>query len=221
VTKLQDRKNKNLWLFFGTGRYFYKMDDGSTGTRQRLYGIKEPCYSVNTGSPSFIPTGPVNDIQNSCTTTITSGLTDQTADSSAPQTTLPASSNGWFIEMDSAAGAFLSERVITDPIASPNGAVFFTSFFPTADICGMGGNSYIWSVRYDTGAEPPAAALKGVALMQVSTGSFAEIKLSDAFTAKYNRRTGTPITGVPPKSQGLSLLAPPRPAKKMLQIQEK
>jgi type IV pilus assembly protein PilY1 len=221
VTKLQDRKNKNLWLFFGTGRYFYKMDDGSTGTRQRLYGIKEPCYSMNTGSPSFIPTGPVNDIQNSCTSTISSGLTDQTADSSAPQTTLPASSNGWYIEMDSAAGAFLSERVITDPIASPNGAVFFTSFFPTADICGMGGNSYIWSVRYDTGAEPPAAALKGVALMQVSTGSFAEIKLSDAFTAKYNRRTGTPITGVPPKSQGLSLLAPPRPAKKMLQIQEK
>lgn len=221
ITKLQDRKNKNLWIFFGTGRYFYKMDDGSTGTRQRIYGIKEPCYSDNTGSPTFAPLGPENDIHNTCTKSVSSGLVDQTADSSSPQTTLPANSNGWYIELDSAAGEFLGERVITDPIASPSGAVFFTTFFPTADICGFGGNSYIWSVRYDTGAEPPTAALKGVALMQVSTGSFAEIKLSNAFTAKHNRRTGTAITGVPPKSQGLSLLAPPRPAKKVLQIQEK
>jgi len=218
ITKLQDRKNKNLWLFFGTGRYFFKMDDGSTTTRERLYGIKEPCYSENTGSPLFTPIGPVNDINNTCSSTVTSGLVDQTT---SPDATLSAADNGWYIELDAASGGFLSERIITDPLAAPSGAVFFTSFKPTGDICGYGGNSYIWSVRYDTGAEPPAAALKGVALMQVSTGSFAEIKLSEAFTDKDKRRIGTPITGVPPKSQGLSLLAPPRPTKKMLQIQEK
>ena len=218
ITKLQDRKNKNLWLFFGTGRYFFKMDDGSTTTRERLYGIKEPCYSINTGSPLFTPVGPVNDIDKTCSSTVTSGLVDQTT---SPKATLSAANNGWYIELDAASGGFLSERIITDPLAAPSGAVFFTSFKPTGDICKYGGNSYIWSVRYDTGAEPPAAALKGVALMQVSTGSFAEIKLSDAFTDKDKRRIGTPITGVPPKSQGLSLLAPPRPTKKMLQIQEK
>jgi len=230
VTKLQDRKNKNLWLYFATGRYFFKMDDSAASSQQVLYGIKEPCYSVNSGSPSFLPLGPVNDIDNNCTTTLTASnytiaaadITNQTGTvSTEPQTTLSVSSKGWYVNLDMAAGGFLSERVITDPVASPSGALFFVSFMPTADLCGFGGDSYLWSVRYDTGAEPPDAALKGSALMQVSTGSFAEIKLADAFGAKHRRRTGSPIKGVPPKSQGLALLAPPKPAKKMLQILEK
>jgi type IV pilus assembly protein PilY1 len=221
ITKLQDRRNKNLWLYFGTGRYFFRSDDSSSTSQQTLYGIKEPCYSENTGSPTFTPTGPVNDIKNSCTTTISSGLTDQTGTSAAPATSLSADSKGWYINLDQASGGYASERVITDPIASPNGAVFFTTFMPTGDICGFGGNSYIWSVRYDTGAEPPEAALKGVALMQVSTGSFAEIRLADAFTTKNMRRTGNAIQGVPPKAQGMSLLTNPRPVKKIIHIQEK
>lgn len=230
VTKLQDRKNKNLWLYFATGRYFYKADDASSSSQNALYGIKEPCYSTNTGAPNFLPLGPVNDIDNNCTSTLSSSvytvpvssLTNQTGTTTTePAATLPASSGGWYINLDQASGQYLSERVITDPIASPSGAVFFTSFMPIADICKFGGDSYIWSVRYDTGAEPPEAALKGKALMQVSTGSFAEITLRDAFTEKYHRRTGVPITGVPPKSQGLSLLNPPKPAKRVLQVQEK
>ena len=230
VTKLQDRKNKNLWLYFATGRYFFKMDDSAASSQQALYGIKEPCYSVNTGSPSFLPLGPVNDIDNDCTSTIDASLytvdaadiTNQTGTASTePLVTLPASSKGWYVNLDMASGGFLSERVITDPVASPSGALFFVSFLPTADLCGFGGDSYLWSVRYDTGAAPPDAALKGSALMQVSTGSFAEIKLANAFNGKHRRRTGAPIKGVPPKSQGLALLAPPKPAKKMLQILEK
>ena len=49
VTKLQDRTvagNGTLWLYFGTGRYYYKMGttiDDPDGVRA-LYGIKEPCY---------------------------------------------------------------------------------------------------------------------------------------------------------------------------------
>jgi type IV pilus assembly protein PilY1 len=145
-------------------------------------------------------------------------LVDQSSD---PVFSLPAAANGWFINLGQASGGFSAERVITDPVASPSGAVFFTTFMPTADICGFGGSSFIWAVNYNSGAQPPGVALRGVALLQSSTGSFAEIKLSDAFTARNNRRLGTAIQGVPPKSQGLSLVNRPRPIKKIMHIQEK
>jgi Tfp pilus tip-associated adhesin PilY1 len=215
VTKSQDRKNKKLWIYFGTGRYFFR-NSGSADdpdSQRSLFGIMEPCY--------YTATYPKNDLEGSCTASVSlSNLNNQTTD---VDKTLSTGDKGWVINLDTSAlkDGFMSERVITDPIASSSGAVFFTTFRPTFDVCSYGGNTYIWSVRYDTGAEPPTAALKGKALMQVSTGSFAELTLSSAFGSKNNRRTTTPIKGVPPKSQGLSLLAPPRPTKKVLQIQEK
>ena len=208
VTKLQDRKNMNLWLYFGTGRYFFKTDDPST--TRAIYGILEPCYSA------------ANTIDQTCTTAVsTSDLKNQTSD---PSSLLDLSAyKGWYINLDTPGSGdmFNSERVITDPVASPSGAVFFTTFRPTSDVCGFGGNSYLWAVKYNSGSAPPDAALKGKALLQVSTGAFAEVSLSSAFTARDNRRTGTAIPGVPPKSQGLSLLTSPRPQKKVLQVQEK
>lgn len=227
VSKLQDRANKTLWVYFGTGRYFYKSsaNPDDSASQRSLFGIKDPCYSTSTG--------PVNDFDNSCTEaaiTNLSVLTDQTGASSAPASTLDASSKGWYIDLDCIGTScsstplndgYMSERVITDPLAAVNGTVFFTTFRPTSDVCGFGGNSYIWAVAYNSGATPRVDAMRGKILIQVSTGSFAEIDLKDAFTAKYKRRVGTPIKGVPPKAQGISLLTPPKPAKKILQIQEK
>lgn len=251
VTKLQDRnvaydKSKppaakgKLWLFFGTGRYYYKTD--ALDNAFTLYGIQEPCYSNNSGHPNFTSLGPTNDIDASCAkTTTTSDLQDQSGSASAaPATTLTLNKAGWFVSLDTSAlnDGFSSERVITNPVASPSGAVLFTTFRPTSDICGYGGNSYIWAVRYDTGAEPPAAAMKGKALMQVSTGELAERDLSDAFRnpktgvtnpsgpsdydQRYDkRRINTPIAGMPPAANGLTLISSPRPAKKILHYKEK
>jgi len=208
ITKLQDRKNKNLWLYFGTGRYFYKTDDPASANR--LYGVLEPCYTT------------ANTIDKSCTTGRNfSELKDQTT---SPTSTLDLGTyKGWYVTLDTPVSGdlFSAERVITDPVASPSGAVFFTTFRPTSDVCGYGGNSYLWAMKYNSGSEPPAAAMRGKALLQVSTGSFAEISMSSMFKAKNNRRTTDAIPGVPPKAQGLSLISPPRPARKILQIQEK
>jgi len=245
ITKLQDRRNKNFWLFFGTGRYFTRTDDTST-TRQTLYGVKEPCYSA-TG-------GPDNDILLSCTASVDTGkIVDQSADSGTPAASLAADATGWKINLDAkgkycsmdqaltcttdancvvgsvnkgVCTEYLTERVITDPIAMANGAVFFTSFKPSADICAYGGSSLIWALKYDTGDVPPAKAMQGQALMQVSTGAFAEIKMSDAFknpdSTRYGgRRLAVPITGVPPTAQGLSLFTNPPPAKKFIHVREK
>lgn len=241
ITKLQDRRNRKFWLFFGTGRYFFRTDD-TTDVRQTLYGVKEPCYSTATGT--------ANDIQLTCTTAVDSStLVDQ---SNVPAS-LAATNAGWKINLDvkgkycsmdqaltcttdancivggvskGVCTEYLSERIITDPIAMANGAVFFTSFKPSADVCAYGGSSLIWALRYDTGDVPPAKAMQGQALMQVSTGAFAEIKLSDAFkntgNARYDgRRLAVPITGVPPTAQGLSLFTNPPPAKKFIHVREK
>ena len=238
VTKLQDRKNKNFWIYFGTGRYAYKQDDPSTGTRQRLYGVKEPCYSTTTG--------PVNDLDASCTATVSNtsadcsgilsnaaftlgatALCDQSGTTTdAPLPTLPTNASGWFINLDAAVTGTLAERVITDPIASPSGALFFTTLKPSGDVCRFGGDSLVWAARYDSGGVPPARAMQGKALMQVSTGAFAEISLATAFSnpgdARLDgRRLDTPISGVPPTSQGLSLITNPPAAKKFLHVREK
>lgn len=230
VTKLQDRKNHNLWVFFGTGRFFFKQDD--TSTQQKLYGVKEPCYaSAERLFQTQIAGGTYNKIDPNCTDpvvdTVLNPIVNQSGNSTtAPATTLLPAASGWYINLDAATSNDNAERVITDPIAAGNGAVFFTTFKPSADICKFGGDSLIWALRYDTGGVPPAAAMQGRALMQVSTGAFAEISLKDGFSnpsdLRYDgRRLANPISGVPPTAQGLSLLTNPRPIKKLLHIQEK
>lgn len=213
VTKAQDRRNNALWIYFGSGRFFFKTPGGfdDPNSQRAIFGIKEPCY--------FTTTSPTNDIDPTCTDSVSFGsLNNQTTDVDD----LTTSQNGWYINLDTAAlnDGFMSERVITDPVSPGNGAIYFTTFRPTLDVCSFGGNTYLWAVRYDTGGAPPTGALRGMGLMQVSTGSFAEINLDGAFTDKDKRRMGSPIMGVPPKAQGLSLLTPPRPQKKILQVQE-
>lgn len=234
ITKLQDRKNSTLWLFFGTGRYFYKNDDPATSVQQVLYGIKEPCYATvdrfDRTSYANIAGGSKNDIDPTCTTSTASGgsgLTDQSGDSStAPQEKLNVKADGWKVSLDAATTSSLAERVITDPVALTNGNVFFTTFMPSADICKFGGESLIWALKYDTATAPPARTMQGTALMQVSTGAFAEVKMSDAFKNPSNlrldgRRLAIPIQGVPPTAQGLSLIVNPPPVKRFLHVREK
>jgi len=111
---------------------------------------------------------------------------------------------------------------VTDTVALTNGAVFFTSFKPTADACGFGGNSYLWALDYNSGLRPPDSTLIGKALIQLSTGEFKEVDLSTAFTDRDNRRMGSAMTGKPPGD------APPilstsanKPIKRILHIQER
>jgi len=230
VAKLQDRAKKNLWLYFGTGRYFFKGDDG-TGQRV-LYGVKEPCYSTSSRGARFtlssVTGGTDNDLDPTCTDASPSGLVNQSGtDSTAPALTLGATDPGWYINLDGAdsANSINAERVITDPIASTAGAVFFTTLKPSGDVCKFGGDTLIWAVRYDTGGAPPSAAMQGKALIQVSTGAFSQISLQSAFgssSKRYNqRRLASAISGVPPVSQGLSLVTNPPPVKKFLHVREK
>jgi len=209
VTKLQDRGNGKLWLYFGTGRYFFKnsssIDDPVS--QRAIYGVQDQCYNSLT-----------NDINQDCSASVltTSSLQNQTSVS-----TVDSTKAGWFVNLDLSGTTTSSERVITDPVASPNGVVFFTTFQPNSDVCSYGGGSYIWAVDYKSGGIPSSRAMQGKLLMQVSTGAFAEFNMSSAFTGKEGRRTTDAVQGVPPKAQGLSILTNPKPTKKIMHVQEK
>lgn len=222
ISHLQDRTNHRLWLYFGTGRYFYKIsgiiDDANT--QQNLYGIKEPCYSDGLVAPDTLDM--------SCTSTVSAaGLANATT---SPPSSEPAT--GWFIALDPSGATdaqgntYVAERVVTNPLAAFTGGVFFTTFEPTAAACGFSGQSFLWGVNYSTGGSPPSSALQGTALIQVSTGQVQEVSMATAFSDKIpggstqGRRT-TAFQGVPPKGQGLSVVINPRAMKKILHMQEK
>jgi type IV pilus assembly protein PilY1 len=223
IGKLQDRKNKNLWLYAGAGRYFFKDDDKAS--QGKLLGIKDPCYEMDAafGKSKFKNYG------DTCYTAISFNDTNL-----LPQTTLDtdaaskmASKKGWYITLGAqdTTNDYGAERIITDPVAMPNGAVFFTSFMPSTDVCNFGGQSYMWGVQYDSGGVASSAALQGKALVQVSTGSFEEINLSTAFKAAdgtIGRKMVTPMVGKPPTDPPPIVSASGnKPLKRIIHVQEK
>jgi type IV pilus assembly protein PilY1 len=159
-----------------------------------------------------------NPLDPACNTSVTTAdLTDVTA--------IPAGTNdpdGWYIELDPqepANGSFEAERVITDPLSSSSGIVFYTTFKPYKDVCSIGGKSHIWAVHYASGGGA-GALLKGTALIQVSTGSIEKIDLGSAFNEKGGRRTSA-IEGVPPIAQGFSIFKTPPPVERIIHMHEK
>lgn len=223
VANLQNKRKGALWLYFGTGRYFFeKGSDTDDGTgRRRLFGIKEPCFSSSGFDHTCTTSVSDTDLRN--VTNISNVPSGSTADS--------ADFKGWYINLDSSGSYkysegdrdvmrnYWAERVITDPLSTATGLVFFTTYKPYSDICAYGGKSFIWALRYNTGGAP-GALLKGMALLQVSTGAIEQIDLSKAFTEAGGRKTSA-LEGVPPTAQGLSIMSTPPPVKRTIHIRER
>lgn len=221
---------KQLWLYFGTGRYYFKdssanIDDSDT--QRRLFGIKEPIFDTDTNkiNPTLTDTVVVG------TSGVPPDLFDATTDAFSGDTTAsgPGGYPGFFINLDipaSASALDKAERVITDPDISTLGVVFFTTFAPSSNPCTFGGKTFIWALRYDTGGSG-AGFLYGFALIQTSTGAIEQQQLSSAFTEKtagnetsagFGRRTAA-FLGQPPREGALTVLTPP-PFKTILRIKE-
>lgn len=238
VARLQNTNFSTNWLFFGTGRYFFENPPTGTNTtpdiddptgQRRLFGLKDPCFTSN------------NTINPACTSSVTFSTSDPTFPNVTSISNVPSESTansagfkGWFIDLEpsgnysydnTAARLFRSERVITDPLATTSGVAFFTTYKPYGDECALGGKSFLWALRYNTGDAPSNAVMKGKALVQVSTASVEQIDLSKAFRTEFGggmggRRTGA-IEGVPPTAQGLSLLSQPPPVKRIMHMMER
>jgi hypothetical protein len=209
VGSLENTNTNNLWTFFGEGRYFYVMDLGATvddgDTQRKIYGVKDPCFAGGA-------------FNTACTETLAVGanISNVTSIQDVPDT-----QDGWLISLDpvDAISNRKAERVITNPIASDLGAVFFVTFKPSDGICAFpGGDTYLWALAAGTGGS--VATLEAKALVQVSTGSIEEQDLPAALMEKENRRT-VGMAGVPPSGAGLSLVTPPQPAREIIHIRER
>jgi len=223
--------------------------DDADGQRT-LFGIKEPCFSISgldsscISSKSFCSTPCSNPLSNPpCTSPTSCGDIKNVTDiANIPSDPDDPAFKGWYINLDPSGNyayyeganvgcvppfpsgslvtrAYKSERMITDPMATISGVVFFTTYKPYADECAIGGKSFIWALKYSTGGTA-GAALKGKALLQVSTASIEQVELSTAFTEKGGRRTSA-MEGVPPMSQGLSILSTPPPVKRVIHMRER
>ncbi|HJV33763.1 pilus assembly protein PilY [Geomonas sp.] len=213
IARLQDTRNHNLWLYFGTGRYFFSQDDMSD--RRSLYGIKEPCYNIRKDGEVLT----YDKLDANCRASVSGELIDQT-------TTIHSvaaaglTDAGWRVDLEAAHDGVGAERVLTTPIPTTAGAAFFSTFQPSTDSCQFG-NSYLWGMRYVTAGpiqDPvlPDLNLKGKALVQLSNGGVREIDLATTFA----NRKGDGATGLP---AGLKLVtnAGLKPLKKIIHIQER
>ncbi len=156
--------SKNLWLFFGTGKYLNAADKTDT-SQQAFYGIKDPCWVGSTAAwnPTCAKWGSLN-TAGSYTPAITSAtLVDTTnavvATDSANTVTgvtgaatfnalksLVATKDGWFMNFSLA-----RERSLNKPTVI-GGIVLFATFVPEADVCALGGNSWFYATYYETGS---------------------------------------------------------------------
>jgi len=145
----------NLWVFFGTGRFWHTDDKALDGTeRWSSYGIKDGC------KPWLDPT------VSECSTTITrADLYNSTSVDvclGGDVTSCPSvygtptlwndiisaveSRKGWYLDFPTA-----GERALSKPLVI-GGLVAWTTYIPEqADPCAFEGTSYLYATYYETG----------------------------------------------------------------------
>lgn len=166
--------NKNLWVYFGSGRY-YNRGDIALSKHMSFLGIKENAYNGTTGSvnlnPSIIS---ASNLYNSTAIELTSGYCPGAAynsDCVGVYKSGSALTGGWTTlleEVDATPGwrhDFTNvtpqwERVLGQP-AVFGGAVLFTGYLPASNICSPEGTSNLYALYYKTGTAYFEPILRG------------------------------------------------------------
>lgn len=147
------------WVYWGTGR-FYAPEDRVVLTTQSFYGVKD--LTLTEGGPASGNTpGDLIDVSN---VVVTYGEPNSTVTGS---TVVPGGASwqemleamrgsggittyGWILDLTDTAGANAGERVLEKPSVF-GGLTMFTTFQPTADVCGFGGHGRLYCLYYETG----------------------------------------------------------------------
>ena len=182
------------FIFFGTGRWFFKEDEPGQNTQdtEKLYGVSiDDCL---TGGSCMI--NPAHGFDDPCNDLLAANR-------------VPA----WRITLAPKNDTYFKERLITDPTPTDMNIIQFTTFQPTADICGYGGRTRVWAMNCAIGGALNDTSCPGYTLesyggtiyLQLSRGNIEEFKLSpESFTEEGGKATPWRI-GVPPESPTLFL----------------
>lgn len=192
IGKLLDKKNGQLWLYFGTGRYYYKLNDGtidSATDQQTLYGVDDTCYQDASGGFSA-----------SCGLGMLTASTTQVLPVSPASMATPVDSSGLY-----------AERCITTPYIGFNGIVNFVTFAPSKNICTMGGEVYLWTFNHNDFTFP-TGGMRGSLVLNLGGGN-----TSEATPTQVKTYLGQGI----PASESPKGIMPQKPMKRILHIREK
>jgi len=210
--------NRNLWIFFGTGRFFTSIDKTSTDI-QHFFGVKDPCI-VSGGCASQLTQR--NNLFNSsnivtCTSCV-DGTNVSTTGSTASFTTGYSSGSGNLVNnIQNMDGWFTTFNDPTAPLQTPSrsattpgernlspatllgGTVFFTTFVPTTDICKARGTGYLYAVYYLTGGPYTASAI-GTVTSGTNTLAAKSLSLGQGLPTQMQIHIGAelPTSYVPP-----------------------
>ena len=155
-----------VWVFFGTGRYFANMDK-SDNSIQGLYGIKD---SVMNGACTESSTNSCHDNDlvdvtnavvclicssgNQVTDPTNPGVTSVNGTGTTSMVGLVQSKDGWRVTLPGpvtlSGTNFSAERSLVNPTLIA-GTIFFPTFTPTNDLCVSDGRSYLYALFYKTG----------------------------------------------------------------------
>jgi type IV pilus assembly protein PilY1 len=150
----------NIWIFGGTGRYLSTADKTDTDT-QYLFGLKDPFYNIE-HTPAGLHADDyylnysasleltLSDLLNTDQYVVSTG--DEVFDGGGTSIgnfeamkDLVYVEDGWYRTL-----SISMERVIEKP-SLLGGMVYVPSFVPNGDICGYGGESYLYGLYYETG----------------------------------------------------------------------
>jgi len=151
-------ENNQAWIYAGTGRYLNAGDKTNTDT-QYLFGIKDPFFNSNNAcyhsyggacNPTSSALLDISDLFDADGYVVAEGgavyKNGASIGSFDPDLlALARAENGWIRSLNTS-----KERILTKP-SILGGIVFAPSFVPNNDICGFGGNSYLYGVYYETG----------------------------------------------------------------------
>jgi len=179
----------NIYLYFGSGRWFYKLDNPLANEKERIYGVPLKCDKDGCEPIKFTS----NDPKAVCNDASTGVL------------------KAWYRELELGDDVFLKERVITDPVLTDQNVVLFTTVEPTSDVCGFGGRTRIWALNCATGGGILQSCptypidinkISGSILLQLSGGNIEqytlrEIPYETTIGETSNWTTGTAPEGGP------------------------
>ncbi len=133
----------NLWVTFGTGRYFSE-DDKWDDSPQTFVAVRDPNWSTGSTELSYDDLLDVSDVSVISTDSgvIVTGLPDVNTFGELVQEVY--NHPGWKIDFSG------GERVLNKALVL-GGAVVFPTFTPTQDPCGFGGYGKLYAVYYATG----------------------------------------------------------------------
>ncbi|SMO64406.1 PilC beta-propeller domain-containing protein [Balnearium lithotrophicum] len=176
-----------IYLFFGTGRWFYKTDNSLPGQKNRIYGVPLDCDG-NECRPN------VNVAHSSHDVCVDIGNHVE---------------RSWYLELNNNDPGYLKERVISDPTVTDENVVFFTTIEPTDDPCGFGGRSRVWALNCATGGTIYSACPGGKYAVSPPEGKL-YFQLSGANIIVINPKTefGTNEKNASPYSKWYQGIAP-------------